>query len=63
MRNEVKSDLQEMKEILRKEWEALTDDDLESITNREDLIHRLQARYGIAREDAERQVQDWAKAA
>ena len=39
----------------------LTDDDVARIEgNQEQLIGRIQERYGIAKEEAERQVNDWA---
>jgi uncharacterized protein YjbJ (UPF0337 family) len=42
---------------LRSKWAKLTDDDLEAIAGRKDvLVGRLQERYGRKREDAEREV-------
>ncbi|WP_439577940.1 CsbD family protein [Elioraea sp.] len=42
------------------QWGKLTDDDLAVIEGRQDqLVGRIQERYGIAREEAERQVQEW----
>ena len=42
-----------------KTWGKLTDDDLDVIAGRqEELIGRLQARYGWAREEAEQRVND-----
>lgn len=44
----------------RQQWGKLTDDELDQIGGkREELIGRIQERYGIAREEAERQVKDW----
>lgn len=41
-------------------WGELTNDDLDQINGkRTELIGRLQNRYGIARDEAERQVDDW----
>lgn len=43
-------------------WGQLTDDDLEMIQGRrEELIGRLQERYGLSRDDAERQVRAWER--
>jgi uncharacterized protein YjbJ (UPF0337 family) len=40
----------------------LTDDDLERAKgNREQLADRIQERYGIAKEEAERQVDEWSR--
>jgi uncharacterized protein YjbJ (UPF0337 family) len=42
---------------VRAKWAKLTDDDLEAIAGRKDvLVGRLQERYGRKREDAEREV-------
>lgn len=42
------------------QWGKLTDDDLAQIEGRQDqLVGRIQERYGIAREEAERQVEEW----
>ena len=45
-----------------REWAKLTDDDLEFIAgNREQFTGRLQERYGIARDEAEKQLEEWQK--
>ena len=41
----------------RQQWGKLTDDQVEG--RREELVGRIQERYGIARDEAERQVRDW----
>lgn len=44
------------------QWGKLTDDDMDVINGRrEQLAGRIQERYGVAKEDAERQVSDWVK--
>ena len=41
-------------------WGDLTDDDLDRVEGRrEELIGRIQERYGISKERAEEQVRDW----
>ena len=43
-------------------WGKLTDDDLDVIDGKKDqLVGRVQKAYGVARDDAERQVSDWHK--
>jgi len=43
-----------------KQWGELTDDDLDVVAGeREKLVGRLQDRYGIAKEKAERQIDEW----
>lgn len=45
---------------LREQWGRLTDDDLDRIEGRrEQLLGRIQERYGMAREEAERAVDSW----
>lgn len=43
-------------------WGKLTDDDFDVVEgNRMKLAGRIQEQYGIAREEAERQVDDWLR--
>ncbi|MGB2590193.1 MAG: PqqD family peptide modification chaperone [Candidatus Acidiferrum sp.] len=45
---------------LREKWGKLTEDDLEMIAGRRDqLIGRLQERYGIAKEEAEKRANEF----
>jgi len=51
----------QMKGDLRQKWGKLTDDDLEVIAGSKDkLMGRLQERYGIAKDEAMRQIDTWA---
>jgi uncharacterized protein YjbJ (UPF0337 family) len=44
-------------------WGQLTDDDLTMIDGkREQLVGRIQERYGIAKDEAERQIDEWERA-
>jgi uncharacterized protein YjbJ (UPF0337 family) len=46
----------------RTRWGKLTDDDLHTIGGERDkLVGRIQERYGIAKEQAEREVDEWHK--
>jgi uncharacterized protein YjbJ (UPF0337 family) len=48
---------------VKEKWGKLTDDDLTAVNGkREALSGRIQERYGIAKEDAERQVDEFLKA-
>lgn len=50
----------QLKGKIREQWGKLTDDDLDQIQGRsEQLIGKLQTRYGIAREEAKHQVDTW----
>ncbi len=45
----------------RKQWGKLTDDDLEQVRGERDkLAGRIQQRYGITKEEANRQIDEWA---
>jgi uncharacterized protein YjbJ (UPF0337 family) len=47
---------------LKEKWGRLTDDDLDVAEgNAEYLAGKLQERYGIAREEAERQVREFGR--
>jgi uncharacterized protein YjbJ (UPF0337 family) len=46
----------------RQQWGKLTDDDMDVIAGkRDELIGRIQNSYGIARDEAEKQVDEWEK--
>lgn len=52
----------QMRGSARSKWGRLTDDDLDVIAgHRDQLVGRLQERYGIARDEAERQTDEWAE--
>lgn len=45
----------------KEQWGKLTDDDLDVMAGKRDqLIGKVQEKYGIAKEEAERQVDDWS---
>jgi uncharacterized protein YjbJ (UPF0337 family) len=46
----------------RQQWGKLTDSDFQKAAGRKDeLIGRIQERYGIAKDEAARQADEWAK--
>ena len=46
----------------KEQWGKLTDDDLDVVSGKRDqLVGRIQERYGIAKDEAERQIDEWAK--
>ena len=50
----------QLKGKIKQQWGKLTDDDLTTISGQRDqLVGRLQERYGYAKEQAEREVKDW----
>ncbi len=47
---------------VRQQWGKLTEDDITVINGqRQELVGRLQIRYGLAKEEAEKQVEQWEK--
>ena len=60
--DQVQGKWKQTKRQLREKWGKLTDDDLVLIAGqREQLIGRLQERYGIAKEEAERRADEFVK--
>jgi uncharacterized protein YjbJ (UPF0337 family) len=51
----------QLKGQIREQWGKLTNDDLDQIQGRsEQLIGKIQERYGVARDEAKRQLDTWA---
>jgi uncharacterized protein YjbJ (UPF0337 family) len=47
----------------RERWGKFTDDDIQALTGKKDhLVGKIQERYGIAREEAEKQADHWSHA-
>ncbi|HEY9021036.1 MAG: CsbD family protein [Paracoccaceae bacterium] len=45
----------------KENWGKLTDDDLDQASGKRDqLIGKIQEKYGIARDEAEKQVDEWS---
>jgi uncharacterized protein YjbJ (UPF0337 family) len=45
---------------VREKWGKLTNDDVDMIAGkRQNLAGRIQERYGIAKDEAEREIDDW----
>ena len=52
----------QLKGSVKQEWGKLTDDDLDYIDGTRDrLIGRLQEKYGISRDAAERRAEEWLR--
>ena len=57
-----KGDWKQFAGKIKEKWGNLTDDDLAKINGqREQLEGRLQERYGIAKDEAKKQVDDWSR--
>jgi uncharacterized protein YjbJ (UPF0337 family) len=60
--DQIQGKWKQVKGAARAKWGDLTDSDFERINgNREQLIGLIQERYGIAKDAAERQVNEWAQ--
>ena len=55
--DQLKGEWKQSRGKMREQWGKLTDDDLEMIAGQRDqLVGRIQERYGIAKEEAQRQA-------
>jgi uncharacterized protein YjbJ (UPF0337 family) len=60
--DEVERSWNELKGEVKRQWSKLTDEDVEIIKGKyAELLGLLQARYGHAKEQAEREINDWIK--
>ena len=60
--DQVEGKWKQMKGSARETWGKLTDDDLDKIAGKKDqLVGQVQERYGLAQEEAEKQVSAWLK--
>lgn len=58
----IEGNWKQIKGKAKQRWASLTDDDLDHIDGRrEELIGKLQEREGIARDQAERQLDEWSQ--
>jgi uncharacterized protein YjbJ (UPF0337 family) len=58
--NRIEGSWEQIKGHVQKAWGKLTNDDLDVIEgNRKLLAGKIQERYGIAQDDAEKQIREW----
>ncbi|MGH9446426.1 MAG: CsbD family protein [Terriglobia bacterium] len=58
--DQVEGKWKQAKGMAKERWGKLTDDDLNVISGKKDqLVGKLQERYGLAREQAEKQADEW----
>ncbi|TNF22628.1 MAG: CsbD family protein [Rhodobacteraceae bacterium] len=59
--DQIEGNWKQFKGQAQTKWGELTDDEVQQAEGRrEELVGKVQERYGIAREEAEKQVDDWA---
>ena len=52
----------QLKGKVKEQWGKLTDDEIEQLDGKKDqLVGRVQERYGLAKDQAERDVNEWLK--
>jgi uncharacterized protein YjbJ (UPF0337 family) len=60
--DQVAGQWKQAKGAIKEKWGKLTDDDMKVIEgNRDQLVGKIQERYGIAREEAQKQVDEWRR--
>lgn len=60
--DQLKGKWDQLKGDAKVRWGELTDDDLKSAEGHtEKLVGRIQERYGLAKEEAEKQVEEWSR--
>lgn len=58
--DQIEGKWKQAKGAVKQKWGKLTDDDLDVIAGKQDeLIGKIQERYGLTREEAQKQVDSW----
>jgi uncharacterized protein YjbJ (UPF0337 family) len=61
--DQVEGKWHQFKGSVKQKWGKLTDDDLEIIAGKQDqLVGKIQERYGITKEEAQKQIDNWSPA-
>ena len=61
--DQIEGKWKQMKGSARKQWGKLTDDDWQYMSGSKDqFVGRLQERYGIRKEEAQKQADEWLQA-
>ena len=61
---QVQGKWKETKGQVKQKWGKLTDDDLDVVAGRrEQLAGKIQERYGVAKDEAEKQLAEWERKA
>ena len=60
--DQIEGQWKDIKGVVREKWGKLTDDDYEMIAGKKDrLLGKLQVRHGLARDEAEKQLDGFLK--
>lgn len=61
-KTETRGNWNEFKGKVKEKWGKLTDDDMKVVEGKRDqLIGKIQTRYGYAKDQAEKEVSDWER--
>jgi len=56
----IQGEWKQLSSQVKAKWAKLTDDDLKTISAKKDaLVGKVQERYGVLRDEAEKQVDEW----
>jgi len=59
--DQIEGNWKQLKGKVKEKWGKLTDDELEELEgNRDQLVGKIQEQYGISKDEAEKQLRDWA---
>lgn len=59
-KDEASGNWKQFKGKMKEKWGKLTDDDMQVIEGKRDqLVGKIQERYGFTKDEAEREVSDW----
>lgn len=60
--DQIEGKWKQMKGKAQEQWGRLTDDELDVAAGRRDvLVGKVQEKYGLAKAEAERQIDDWQR--
>jgi uncharacterized protein YjbJ (UPF0337 family) len=60
--DQVEGQWKQLESQVKSKWAKLTDDDLKNVSAKKDhLIGKIQERYGVLKDEAEKQVDTWLK--
>lgn len=60
----IEGNWKQLKGKVREQWSKLSDDDVDVVDGRrQQLVGKIQERYGVAKDEAERQITRWERMA
>jgi len=58
--DQIEGNWKQLKGKVKEKWNQLTDDDIEALEGKKErLLGKIQEKYGIAKEEAERELNSW----